>query len=103
MIRYFTLAATHLQKFSLNFESIFQSYSIGLRKLRSLHTTIAFHPTLLRHGRVFGKLRAAPFLLPLSPMPCQIRQTTCTRLYGLRKDPPESSAKRRQRVLRPGK
>ena len=67
-------------EFSLNLPKL----PVGLRKLRSLHHHSA-SPRPFRDGRVFGVSSEAPFLLPL----CRVRrQTTRTRLYGLRKAPP---------------
>ena len=67
-------------KFSLNLPKL----PVGRRKLRSLHHHSA-SPRPVRDGRVFGVSSEAPFLLPLC---CVRRQTTRTRLYGLRKAPP---------------
>ena len=67
-------------KFSLNLPKL----PVGRRKLRSLHHHSA-SPRPVRDGRVFGVSSEAPYLLPL----CRVRrQTTRTRLYGLRKAPP---------------
>ena len=68
------------KQFSLNLLKL----PVGLRKLRSLHHHSA-SPRPVRDGRVFGVSSEAPFLLLL----CRVRrQTTRTRLYGLRKAPP---------------
>ena len=74
-------------KFSLNLPKL----PVGLRKLRSLHHHSA-SPRPFRDGRVFGVSSEAPFLLPL----CRVRrQTTRTRLYGLRKAPPVRNGAKR--------